>query len=124
MMELHFKKGAVVRFFLKEGAQLNAVGKVEKVSKDMVEFAPQDYFSAYKYEQSWGTQKLDPTRSFDAGPVIHLDRSFIVAWAYEPVPNKESCTFYGVPQPDELAGMPMNEYGPDGYCHGDGEYFE
>lgn len=125
-MKLHFKNGAIVRFALTCNSNINACGKVVKVNEDEVVFIPQEYVSETDYEQNWGTSRLDRKISVDDAPEMHLDRSIIAMWCYEPVPCSSRTTYYGVWQPSEIVHrqIPVNKYDDDGLCKGQGDFFE
>lgn len=123
-MKLHFKNGAIVRFSLTCSANLNACGKVVEVTDDEVVFVPQEYVSESDYDERWGTNQLDRKVSVDNFPEIHLDRSIIAMWHYEPVPCGSRTTYYGVWRPSEIVNMVVNQYDEDGFCKGQGEFFE
>lgn len=123
-MKLHFKNGAIVRFSLTCPANLDVCGKVVEVSENEVVFVPQEYVSFSDYNESFGTQQLNRKISVDKFPEIHLDRSIIVMWHYEPVPCSNRSTYFGVLQPSEITNMVVNHYDNDGFCKGQGEYFE
>ena len=125
-MKLHFKNGAIVRFDLTCNSNINACGKVVEVNEDEVVFIPQKYVSETDYEQKWGTSRLDRKISVDDAPEMHLDRSIIAMWHYEPVPCSSRTTYYGVWQPSEIVHrqIPVNKYDDDGLCKGQGDFFE
>ena len=123
-MKMHFKNGAIVRFSLTCEESLNACGKVIKVTDDEVVFIPQSYVSVSDYNKSWGTSLLDKRVSVDNFPEIHLERSIIAMWQYEPVPCRSHTTYYDVWNPSEIVSMDVNHYDDDGLCRGQGEFFE
>ncbi len=123
-MKLHFRNGAIVRFSLTCNANLNACGKVLEVTNDEVVFVPQEYVSESDYDVRWGTSQLDRKVSVDMYPEIHLDRSIIGMWHYEPVPCGSRTMYYGVWQPSEIVNMVVNQYDEEGLCKGKGEFFE
>lgn len=122
-MKLHFKHDAIVRFYVTCEANINACGRVISVSEDEVVFVPQEYVAAKEYID-W-VNELDRTISVDDGPELHLDRSIIGMWRYEPVPCNPRTSYRGVYQPsviNELQGV--NLYDEDLLCKGHGDYFE
>ena len=123
-MRLNFKQGAIVRFSLTCEARLNACGKVIEVTESEVIFIPQSYVSEYDYNENCGTNNLNRKVSVDSLPEIHLDRSIIAMWQYEPVPSESRTTYYGVWKPSQIVTMDVNYYDEDGLCRGQGEFFE
>ena len=123
-MKMRFKKNAVVRFSLTCSANLNACGRVIEVNEDEIVFVPQEYVSEFEYDERRGTNMLNCEVSVDSFPEIHLDRSIIAMWHYEPVPCGSLTTYYGVWQPSEIVHMVVNHYDEDGLCKGQGKFFE
>lgn len=123
-MKLHFKKGAVVRFFL--NCELDACGKVIEVTEDQVVFVPQEYVSLNEYQESAGTRYLDPSISVDKYPLeeIHLNRANIVMWSYESIPCNNDTTYFGVLCPSKIVDSDSINFYEGGFCKGYGDYFE
>ena len=123
-MKLHFRKGAVVRFALKCGANLDACGKVVEVTDNEVVFVPQGYVSETEYDERWGTHQVDRSISVDELPRVHLDRELIAMWHYEPVPCSSRTTYFGLWRPSEIVNVEVNKYDEEGFCKGSGNFFE
>ena len=125
-MKLHFKKGAIIRFSLTCNSNLNACGKVVEVSEDEVVFIPQEYVSEKDYNPIRGTTQLNYWLSVDEEPEMPLDRRLIAMWHYESVPRRNNTTYYGVWKPSEIVDrqISVNKYDEDGFCKGQGDYFE